>query len=149
MTRNFGKVFAIFRKFLATMCMHKSSFFFWLAAPRAPPQSVRVMALNSTAIEITWLPPPDNTLRGAIHFYIVNGTEAVTMDTTYYQEVNTTRAMFSGLHPYYFYWFSVAAVANDRGSFSERVGNYTEEDGKIMCTAGHFIILVGAYISGS
>ena len=107
------------------------------------------MALNSTAIEITWLPPPENTLRGAIRFYIVNGTEAVTMDTTYYQEVNTTRAVFSRLHPFYLYWFSIAAIANDPGPFSERVGNYTDEDGKIVCTAGYFIILAGAFISGS
>ena len=74
--------------------------------------------------------------------YTVNGTEAVTMDSSYYQEINTTRAVFSGLHPHYLYWFSVAAVANDPGPFSERVGTYTEEDSKICALiAGHFIIL--------
>ena len=104
------------------------------AAPRAPPRSVRVIALNSMAIEITWLPPPENTLFGAIRFYTVNGTEAVTMDSTYYQEVNTTKAVFSGLHPNYVYSFSVAAVATDPGPLSEAVSNYTREDGKMNQT---------------
>ena len=106
----------------------------WPAAPTAPPQRVQAMTLNSTAIEITWLPPLDNTLRGAIRFYIVNGTEAVTMDSTYYQEVNTTRAVFSGLHPHYMYSFSVAAIAIDPGPFSDTVSSYTEEDGKTKYT---------------
>ena len=93
-----------------------------------------MIALNSTAIEITWLPPPENTLLGAIRFYTVNGTEAVTMDSTYYQEVSTTKAVFGGLHPNYMYSFSVAAVANDPGPLSEAVSNYTGEDGKMNQT---------------
>lgn len=48
-----------------------------------------------------------------------------------YQEVNATRALFTGLHPYYFYTFTVAAFATDSGPFSEKVGIYTAEDGKI------------------
>jgi receptor-type tyrosine-protein phosphatase Q len=128
-----GKIefWAKFIIFLTTMCIHEADFNFILpAAPRAPPQNVRVIAINSTAIEITWLPPPENTLHGVIRFYTVNGTEIVTMDSTYYQEVNTTKAVFSGLHPNYMYSFIVAAVANDPGPLSEAVSNYTKEDGK-------------------
>lgn len=47
-----------------------------------------------------------------------------------YQEVNSTTAVFTGLHPHYFYSFSVAAFATDSGPFSEIVGIYTAEDGK-------------------
>ena len=89
------------------------------------------MAINSTALEVTWLSPPENMLHGAIRYYIVNGTEAVTMNNIS-QEVYTTRAVFGELHPHYMYSFIVAAIANDPGPFSEEVGNRTAEDGNII-----------------
>ena len=134
MVRTILSKFYYFQTKLACVCIKLILYFIWPAAPRAPPRNVRVIALNSTAIEITWLPPPENTLLGAIQFYTVNGTEAVTMDSTYYQEVNTTKAVFGGLHPNYMYSFSVAAVANDPGPLSEAVSNYTREDGKMNQT---------------
>ena len=48
----------------------------------------------------------------------------------FYQEVNATKVVFSRLHPYYMYPFSVAAVATDPGPFSEKVDVLTGIDGK-------------------
>lgn len=102
-----------------------------LAVPTASPQNVEVLTANSTAINLVWEPPPPEHQNGLIEAYYIT----VTVDETreQFQLTSTTAALVAtGLHPYYTYSFSIAAVtAAGMGPFSEPARNQTFEDGKL------------------
>ena len=42
---------------------------YYIIAPSAPPRNVDVQVINSTSIEVSWSPPPDNDQNGIIIGY--------------------------------------------------------------------------------
>ena len=68
---------------------------------------------------------------GIIDEYHVNITEDET--GVWFEEItNQTHITIQGLHPFYTYYYSVAAVTVDRGPHSAVVFVVTEEDGKLI-----------------
>ena len=109
----------------------------WLlftVAPSGAPSNVTAIAINSTSIGLSWLPPMENQHNGDIRHYAIRVVELHTgrefqLTSTY------TTIIYSQLHPAYTYNFSVAAVTVETGPYSDPVVTTTPEDGiyRIVC----------------
>ena len=100
--------------------------------PSAPPQNISTMVINSTAISVSWYPPPILDQNGDIISYqlmITNqsgdNSSAVVVNVT--NVISYTATM---LHKFTVYSFEIAAgTAVGLGPFSDAVSNQTFEDG--------------------
>ena len=70
---------------------------------------------------------PENH-NGILRYYLVSVLEVETSEMNTYSAVST-QLNISGLHPYYTYTCSVAAVTNDVGPSSEFVSITTPQEG--------------------
>ena len=103
------------------------------AAPSGPPQSVSASALDPRIIQINWSQPLPEEQNGIIRSYLINITVA---ETGQYIQLTTNKTTITagGLHPYYNYHISVAAVTIARGPYTKVYSLQTPQDGKQMCT---------------
>ena len=98
------------------------------AAPSAPPQNLRHIAITATSVTLNWQPPPEEDWNGLIRFYYMFVTElesgrSFTLNST------ATSYRIENLHPFYLYNFSVAAVTIAAGSISDNITLQTSEAG--------------------
>ena len=87
--------------------------------------------VNSTAVLITWQPPPPEHRNGIITTYIVN--VLLENSHTIFQQYATSSlgVILAGLHPFSTYVVAVAAETGvGRGPFSDGLRIHTPEDGK-------------------
>lgn len=103
-------------------------FSYHFTAPSGPPETVGAVPLNSSTLQITWMPPDAEIRNGIVRQYIINVTELISGKTTMLQ-TNQTQAMFSGLHPHYYYSYAVAAETVAVGPWSELSLIQMPEDG--------------------
>ena len=102
-----------------------------LSAPSAPPQNVVGTVFNSSALSISWRPPPFGSQNGVIVGYTISILELVTSNLrTVETDGPHTEIFITSLHPYYLYEFTVAAQTVAIGQFSSRSTVRTDEDGK-------------------
>lgn len=98
--------------------------------PSGAPQNLTVVALNSNTVQALWREPEVDRQNGLIVDYILVVTGH---DTDNVYEVhsgdNTFVKTFSGLHPFYTYTLSIAAITIGTGPFSAVVFQMPE-DGK-------------------
>ena len=73
-------------------------------------------AVNSTTIQLQWEPPAVADQNGVIHSYLINISVAET-GSVFQLTSETTALNISGLHPYYTYNLTVAAVTIGPGPF--------------------------------
>ena len=97
--------------------------------PSGPPQNLTGIAINSTAIALSWNAPRFENRNGVIRHYIVNVTEHQT-GTTFGTVTTQMAIIFSSLHPYYTYVCTVYAVTIGAGPGAEPVSVTTMEDSK-------------------
>ena len=111
------------------------------AVPNASPQNIQAVPLSSTALSLTWQPPPLDRQNGIILGYFINMTEVDT-DQHFLYTSNTTSLMVTGRHPHYTYSFKIAAeTVVGRGPPSQAHMAMTLEDG--MClVAWHECIFI-------
>ena len=89
--------------------------------------------INSTSIELTWEPPLFSNQNGIIRSYVVSVVEAETMG--HFQLTSTTTSIIAvGLHPYYTYSFTLAAVTVGQGPYTQALTLQTFEDGEQSIT---------------
>ena len=87
-----------------------------IAVPSSVPVHLQGIALNSTTIQAQWEPPPLADQNGMIHSYLINISVAET--GSFFQLTSETNALnISGLHPYYTYTLTVAAVTIGPGPY--------------------------------
>ena len=86
--------------------------------------------LNSTAIFLSWDPPPEEHQNGEIDFYIVLCTEVNSGGLLTVHTVLTTNITLTALHPYYTYNCNVSAFTVEHGPFSDILSTTTLEDGE-------------------
>ena len=109
---------------------HKYICLFFIVAPSHKPTSLRGAVLNSSSIELEWEPPPTEHQNGEIVSYTLLCSE-IDSDGMVTKHISTSTMMtITGLHPYYTYNCSVAAVTVSQGPFSDPVSITTFEDGK-------------------
>ena len=85
--------------------------------------------LSSTAISLTWMPPPLSSQNGIIREYTININELETGNV--FQHVSTTTSItVTTLHPYYSYSCTVSAYTVAMGPYTEAVTAMTLEDSK-------------------
>lgn len=100
--------------------------------PNATVQNIQAVPLSSTALSLTWQPPPADKQNGIILGYFINYTE---QDTGHSFQLisNTTSLTVTDRHPYYRYSFMIAAeTVVGRGPLSQAHLVLTLQDG--MCT---------------
>ena len=106
----------------------KLHFHFFSKVPTGPPQAVEVQPDNPTTLALSWQPPSLENQNGIIIHYRVNITEMETGRLLLFTAVNTSLSV-SGLHPFYTYNCTVAAVTVGLGPYSASVVVQTPEDG--------------------
>lgn len=96
-------------------------------APSSPPRRVVVVPISSRSLQVSWQPP--STPNGQITEYHINITE---INTNTWREVRSTSLtkLITGLHPYYTYITSVAAVTIGKGPYSTPIRIRTFSDGR-------------------
>ena len=82
---------------------------------------------TSDSISLTWDAPPYESQNGIISQYVIHIVEDDTSATTLYYS-NTTNKTVNGLHPYYIYKCSVAAVTVDIGPYTPVITLRLDED---------------------
>ena len=95
--------------------------------PTAAPIGVQGYSLNSTAIFLSWSPPPVKHRNGIIHHYQINWTNAIS-DNAETITTMATHFLFQNLEPNSTYSFTVAAFSVALGPASEPIEVNTEPD---------------------
>ena len=88
--------------------------------------------LNSTAIEVTWLPPTIEERNGIIHHYVIAVYESGFGDILSFwgeSSEDSSPAVVSLLHPFYQYEMRITAVTVEPGPFSTFISWTMPEDG--------------------
>ena len=93
------------------------------------PQAVRLTAVTSTSVDLSWSPPPTEHHNGVIRQYAVR---IVVQDTGNIYSHSTAQLSITvgDLHPYYTYNFSISAVTVAPGPYSEPLVVQTLPDSK-------------------
>ena len=99
-----------------------------IAVSNGAPVRLQGIAINSTTIELQWEPPPLSNQNGVIHSYLI--TISVAETRSFYQLTSESTALnISGLHPFYTYNLTVAAVLFHPGPYSAVLTIKMPEDG--------------------
>lgn len=93
-----------------------------------PPQGLSGSNQSSTAIFLSWSPPPDIDINGVIQYYTVEVDEVWTGHTFTFHP-NSTNISVRALHPYYVYQCRVAAYTVALGPYTSNLQIVTGEDG--------------------
>ena len=107
--------------------------FLFSIAPGASPDYVSGVTLNSTAILVTWDPPPSAQQNGVIDVYRISIMETNTGER-FQLTTNQTQITISNLHPFYSYLCSVTAVTVEEGPYTDNVNVTTDEAGSSNVT---------------
>ena len=99
-------------------------------APSSSPQNLTVSAINARSVYLSWSPPPREHHNGVIRQFWINITEVDTGRRFQRTSVDTSFTLPS-LHPFYTYWFSVAAYTVSLGPFTEPSVLQMPQDGKV------------------
>ena len=101
------------------------------AVPTAFPQAIQTMIVNSSAVLVTWQPPPPEHQNGIITAYVVSVSLAGKDTTPQYYTSSSLSLTLVELLPFSTYIIAVAAETDiGRGPFSSSFTVYTPEDGK-------------------
>ena len=110
------------------MCWINYLSFNIILVPSSPPQSVLVSVTSSTAIIITWSPPPFADQNGIIREYSVLVFNA-NNDQSFLYQTQQNSLNVSLLSPYTLYYVTVAAVTVETGPYSQTYNITTLQDG--------------------
>ena len=92
---------------------------FEYAVPTGAPQSLEAVAVSSSSIRITWIPPLKEQQNGVIRSYSINVTEIPTGSVrTFVAHSDEIIKTVNQLHPYYLYECAVAAYTVGLGPAS-------------------------------
>ena len=97
---------------LRCVCVHLIfSFLLSLTAvPTGTPQLVEAVAVSSSSIRITWIPPPEEEQNGVIRSYFINVTELQTGSVREFEAYgDESIQIVNQLHPFYTYECAIAA----------------------------------------
>ena len=111
--------------------------------PTVVPSSVPVRfqgtTVNSTTIQLYWDPPPLADQNGVIRRYLIN--ISVVETGSFFQLASQTNTLnISGLHPYYTYTLTVAAVTIGPGPYGLVLTIRMPEDGMNSFFHVHFLV---------
>ena len=102
-------------------------------APTAPPSRPQIMSFSSTAINLTWEPPPAEHANGILRHYTVSYQEQES-SLEFSVTSNTSSTTLLSLHPHFTYVIRVRAETVSPGPFSETQSVQLEEDGMFSVT---------------
>ena len=98
-----------------------SKFFLCKTVPSGFPENVTAHALNTSAMQISWLAPSPDSQNGIIRQYRFCIIELETGNVSCKTVENILQTTVTNLHPYYSYQVRVAAVTVGIGPYSTEV----------------------------
>lgn len=99
-------------------------------APSSPPLYPTAKAENSTAILLSWSPPPAIDVNGVLRHYVVELTETETGRVWSDLVATGTVLTVTALHPHYLYSARIAAYTTGPGPYTQAVHVQTNESGE-------------------
>ena len=105
------------------------SFALSTTVPSSAPIHLQGHAINSTAIQVQWEPPPLADQNGVIHGYSINVSVAET-GSSFQLTAGINAVSISALHPFHTYTITVAAVTIAPGPYGLTLSIQTPEDCK-------------------
>jgi hypothetical protein len=108
--------------------------FSYTTEPSESPANVSVIPLNATAVSVTWDPPPPEHRNGIIQGFSIRVVGVHTPED-YTVSTISTDTLIRGLHPFYSYKFTVAAVTTSHGPFSNPITVMIPPFGKSMSSS--------------
>ena len=111
------------------MCIALDDLQFILLAPSHSPLGLIGEPLSSTAISLTWDPPPEDHHHGEIDSYTILCTLYNVDDTLTEHTTATENITITGLLPFRTYSCNVSAFTVGHGPFSGTIPTTTLEDG--------------------
>ena len=106
----------------------------FIAVPSSAPVRLQGNAVNSTTIQLQWEPPPLADQNGVICSFLMN--ISVTETGSFFQLTPVTNGVnISGLHPFYTYTITVAAVTIGPGPYGAVLTIQLPEDGMVVIVA--------------
>ena len=114
---------------MTTLCFTLST-----TVPSSAPVRLQGSAVNSTAIQLQWEPPPLSDQNGVIRSYIINISVAET-GSSFQLTSEATALYISNLHPYYIYTLTVSAVTIGPGPNGLVLTVQLPEDGMDSCNS--------------
>ena len=110
--------------------VHMLIFYTVFAVPSGTPTNVRVAAISSTSIRLTWEPPQPEDQNGVIQAYNITITEVLTGRMMYFREGGMDSTLIVNfLHPYYTYQCSISAETIGSGP-AENISVITHQGGE-------------------
>ena len=110
-----------------------------IVVPSSAPVHLQGTTVNSTTIQLHWNPPSLADQNGVIRSYLINVT-VVEMGSSFQLTSETNTLNISGLHPYYNYNLTVAAVTIGPGPYGVVLTIRMPEDG--MNTYINWLVVV-------
>lgn len=116
---------------MVSQVVSPASTFYHFIAPSLPPDMISLIDVTSYSVTLLWQPPPTDSHNGIIRGYVVSILEN---DTGVLNLYNATDSTFTatGLHPYYNYEISTAAVTTHMGPFSSPISVQTDQAGNFI-----------------
>ena len=111
------------------VCKHTHTHTHTHTVPSAPPQNLTRTSPTPTHLRLEWIPPPADQQNGVIREYQITFTE---LETGRMWNTTTNRLVYEerGLHAYYEYQCSVAAVTVGVG-LAQTITVRQPEDGRV------------------
>ena len=104
-----------------------------MLVPSGSPNMINIIALNATALRMSWEEPPAGEQNGLITNYIINMTVVETGESWHFMTTETSIELQS-LHPFYTYNFLMAAATvNGTGPYSSVFTIQMPPDGEYNC----------------
>ena len=102
------------------------------AVPSSAPMNLQGNAVNSTAIQLQWEPPPLADQNGVVRSYLIY-ISVVETGSVFQLNSETNALNISSLHPYYTYNITVAALTIAPGPYGVVLTIRMPEDGMDCC----------------
>ena len=98
--------------------------------PSLPPTMVKLTSVDAFEIQVTWNPPPEESLRGILQNFVIEWRASGENISSMILNADQNSHRLTNLKPFTLYDVRIAAVTVASGPFSDWYTNRTKEAGE-------------------